>query len=88
MRTKMKIIFGAILWCALLLSGPAVAQGAAKGSAKDSAKDSAKGSAKGAAPSDEWKALNQEAANLFFEGKFEAGLVAAKKALETAERPP
>ncbi len=65
MGILMKTTFAAIFWCALLLSGPAAAQGAAKG----------------AAPSDEWKALIQEATNLFFEGKFDGGVVVAKKAL-------
>jgi tetratricopeptide (TPR) repeat protein len=38
-----------------------------------------------AAQSAEWRSLLQEANSLFFQGKFEAGLVPAKKALELAE---
>src|SRR3989304_2903907 len=62
--------FAAVCLCLLLLSAPAAAQRGARG----------------VPPSAEWKALLQEAANLFFEGKFDSGVAVAKKALELAER--
>ncbi len=60
--------------CMLIFSGDAAAQRGAQGAGK------------GTPPSEEWRALFREATDLFFQGKFDSGVVVAKKALELAER--